>query len=134
MKNTATVEKIENNCVVVSYIRRGACGENCAVCNSCTAQKIYTKAYCDIKVDLGDSVIVESSTISVLCAMFFVFILPLVLPLTIYLVFSCFSLSFSVIGVFAGVIISCIIIFFLSRSDRYIKNITPKIVAISNKK
>ena len=77
MTNKAIVEKIENNFVLVSTLRKGACGDNCSMCGSCNAQKVYTKAFCDIDVKIGDTVNIESNTLSVIIAMLVVFVLPL---------------------------------------------------------
>lgn len=134
MTNTAIVEKIENDYVIVSSLRRGSCGDNCAMCGNCSAEKVYTKAFCDIYVDVGDAVIVESNTRCVLFAMCLVFILPLILPILLYFIFMRFGVILSVLSVLIGFVISCLIICFLSHSDAYIKKITPKIVAIDNKK
>lgn len=134
MTNKAIVEKIENNYVIVSTVRKGACGENCSMCGGCNAQKVYTKAFCDIDVKTGDIVKLESNTHSVILAMLVIFILPLVLPISLYLLFMNYGVIFSVLSALSGVIISCVVIYNISHSNVFIKSITPKIVAIENKK
>ena len=134
MKSCATVEKIEQEYVIVSTLRKGACGDNCALCNSCTAQKVMTKAYCDIDVKMGDSVIIESSTGSILFAMFIVFLSPIVIPIVFYLIACSLGIVASVIAACVGLIIACFFIYVLSHHKWYINSIMPRIVSINNKK
>ncbi len=134
MKSSATVEKIEQNYVIVSTVRKGACGENCALCNNCTAQKVMTRTYCDIAVEIGDSVIIESSTHSILFTLFLVFLSPIIIPIVFYLFLCQYGTVISIAGACVGLIISCSLIYVLSHLKWYIKKITPKIISISNKK
>lgn len=127
MKNISVVEKIEQNYVVVSTARDGGCGENCVACKACAADRVTTKAICEFKVEVGDVVLIESNTLSVLVAMLVVFILPLVLPLLLYLFVG-------VLGACIGLIVAIALIFIISRSDVFLKMVTPKIISIINKK
>ncbi len=133
MKNYAIVEKIEDNCIIVSTVRKGACGDNCAMCNGCDRKKVLTKAFCDFKVKTGDCVLIESNSISVLAAFSVVFIVPVVLPLFLYLILQSLGQLISVVGITVGVLISCLLIYYISRSDLFLNKITPKIISIVNK-
>ena len=134
MKNIATVERIEQEYVVVSTVRKGACAESCTICNSCTVQKFYTNAFCNIDVEIGDRVIIESDTGLILLTMVCVFILPLILPFVLYFLLSGFGTICCVVGAAVGVVFSCIIIYCLSKSNSYIKKIMPNIITITDKK
>ena len=126
MKNISIVEKIEQDYVTVSTARHGACGENCAACNCCTVERVMSKATCDFDVKVGDVVLIESDTFSVIVTLFSIFILPLILPLIFYAIAK-------VIGMFFGIGLAGVIIYFLSRSKLLFKKITPKIISVVNK-
>ena len=134
MKSCAIVEKIEQDYVIVSTLRKGACGDNCALCNSCTAQKLMTNVHCDIDVKVGDDVIIESGTGSVLFAMFIVFLSPIIFPIVFYFITCNFGVVFSVLGVCVGLILACLSIYVLSHHKWFIQSVMPRIVSINNKK
>ncbi len=133
MKNNAIVEKIEDKYVIVSTFRKGACGDNCAMCNSCTAQKVFTKAFCDFDVNVGDSVIIESNSFSIVLALLAVFVIPIVVPLILYLFLCAFDKIVSLVAAFIGAIVAFLFIYKLSRLSLFLNKITPKIVLVTNK-
>ncbi len=134
MRNIAFVEKIEDEKITISVVRKGSCGENCGMCHSCTAQKVLSRAFSDIDVKVGDTVEIESDTKSVLFTMFVVFLLPVVLPIVLYLSFVGINKILSYVAVGLGVIVAIVIMYLMSRSTLFIKKISPKIITVINKK
>jgi len=130
MKTISVVEKIEKSGVIVSTVRKGACSDNCAQCKSCTAQKIFTNVYCDFDVKVGDVVEIESDTFSVLTALFILFFIPVLLPAFLYLVLSAYNSVASFVGLFFGIVSAVCLVWMISRSDAFLKRVTPKIVSI----
>lgn len=130
MKNISVVEKIEQDYVIVSSVRKGACGENCAACKSCKVERVLTKVISDLNVNVGDTVVIESDTFSVLTALFVVFLVPVILPIFLYFLFHGFGTVFSFISIIVGIFISCLIVYCISNSKRFVKRITPKIISI----
>lgn len=134
MKTNAVVEKVEEAFVTVSTIRKGACGDNCAMCGGCNGEKVLTKAYAQVQVEVGDTVILESDGKSVLFAMTSLFLFPIIIPLVFYLIFSNINSVLTYIFVPASIVLTVVYIVWLSRSSSFNQRITPKIVGIVKKK
>lgn len=134
MRQKAVVSEIKDGSIVVRSIRKGACGEQCAMCGGCNAEAVTTKVYSDIDVNVGDSVVIESKTSYVLIALFFVFISPLIFPIVTYFMTSSFAPVISYLFIILSVIITVCFILFLSKSKWFNDKITPKILTIEKKK
>ena len=134
MTSVAIVEKIENGKITVSSIRKGACGDNCAMCGSCNAERLLTEVHSDILVDIGDTVRIKSDTRYVLSALISLFILPICAPIVTYIITFEFNSLFSYILTTCIFLITVVFVFFLSKSKRFLNKITPRITDIIKKK
>ncbi len=134
MTSVAIVEKIEDGKITVSSIRKGACGDNCAMCGACNAEKIFTEVYSDIAVNIGDVVRMKSDTGYVLSALVSLFILPVCAPIIVYI--TTFELNSLLSYIFTAVVflLSVTFVFFLSKSKWFVNKITPRITDIIKKK
>ena len=107
MVNSGYVKKTnENGTAVVVFKRESACGGNCASCSGCAASEIEAVALNQVGAVQGDYVTVESETKSVLFSAFVLYILPVLIFITAYLVFEKFGNSIA--------LLSAVLCFFLS--------------------
>ena len=134
MTSVAIVEKISNGKIIVSSIRKGSCGDNCAMCGACNAEKIFTKVNSDISVNVGDTVRIKSNTGYVLLALCCLFILPVCTPIAAYILTSKFNSIVSYCFTAAVFLFSVALIFYLSKSKWFVNKITPEIIDIIKKK
>ena len=134
MTSIAIVEQINDKKITVSTIRKGACGDNCAMCGACNAEKLFTDVTSDIAVSVGDVVRIKSDTGYVLVALCCMFLLPIVAPLVAYFMACEYSSIFSCVLAALVFLFSLVFLFFLSKSKWFIKKITPKIIDKVNKK
>lgn len=134
MTSTAIVEKIENGIVTVVTVRKGACGDNCSMCGGCKGERVLTKAYSNIEVEVGDTVTVESDTSSVMLAMLALFVLPIALPLVALIALYSVSAVLSYVVAAVSVALSLVFVLFLSRSKVFNSKVAPKITAVIKKK
>lgn len=87
MTQIATVEKILGGGMAeISVPRKSACGHDCAECAGCgvTGTSVRAQARNDIGAEVGQQVVVESSTKKLLGVMLVVYILPFALFLIGY--------------------------------------------------
>ena len=134
MTQRAVVCEVSDRYITVKSLRKGACGDNCAMCGSCRIETVETKVQSDIEVNIGDLVIIESNTLYVLTALFIVFVFPVFFPLISYFLASSFSPLFLYSVLAISVIFSGFLIFALSKSTWFNKKIMPKIIFVEKKK
>lgn len=133
MINKGRVIEINNDGVIIYVLRASPCGDNCVACGSCEKKEITVKAYCDFPVKNNDIVEFESNSNYIYLGLLLVFIFPVVLPLLVYFAFSSYSVTLGIVLAAACFAAYCIVIFFLSKSAKFIKNFSPKVTSIINK-
>lgn len=93
MREDGIVVSIENGVCGVRVRRKTACGENCASCSgACSAREHICMAKNVVGAKIGDKVVLETDSKSVLKSAFLVYILPLLAFLAF---FAAVSLRFS---------------------------------------
>ncbi len=101
MKETGFVIKTDGNMAYVSVKRKSSCGDNCAMCKGvCKAPEIKALADNKIGAQVGDFVIVEAETKNVLKCAFLVYLSPVLLMMTAYIL----SISFAENKIIAAVV------------------------------
>jgi len=89
MKQTGYVTNIDKSGITVSVVRSTACGDSCASCSSkCELKNTSIVAQYKEDVKTGDKVVFEMPTGRVILAAFLVYIVPLILLLAGYIIFS----------------------------------------------
>ncbi len=103
MNKIGIVENIEGTKITVKIQRDSACGENCAMCNACPGKDMLVTLESDLDLSEGDKVKLETNTKCVLLSAFCVYILPIVLLIvgyalyTLYLGIILMILSFTIL-------------------------------------
>lgn len=128
LETEGRVLSINGSKAVIEIKRKSACSGNCVDCSGCTEQSMQVEAYTELSVKPGDWVCISSEQKSVLVGLFVLFILPLILPVAVYLltVGSGFS------GLFVGIAVaaSVVLIWFLNNSRWFLERTKPKVVSI----
>lgn len=107
MTQVATVERIVGkNRAEISVLRQSACGGNCAGCSGCgsSAVPILVEAVNLIQARPRQKVIVESSTRKTLGIAVMVYLVPIILFLTGYLIASALTDRVAVQYTFGGLL------------------------------
>ena len=107
MKEKGIVRSTENGICIVSVVRSGACGEDCANCSgACELKTRECTAVNTAGASAGDVVLIEMDSRKVLKSAFFVYILPLALFIACYFAADYLfdSSVFSVAAAFAAMI------------------------------
>ena len=87
MRQVGKVRRIDGDFAEVAVIRASACGENCVNCSGgCTPTENTVTADNVPGAIVGDTVVIEMATSSVLKAAFMVYILPIIGMITGYLI------------------------------------------------
>jgi len=129
MEREGFVIRAEGPNVTVRFRRISGCGENCAHCNACNGQYEDLELQTNMKLAAGDKVTVASSQSAVYLGLFCLFVLPVILPLTVFIAFS------ALIGQTAGWIaagaalvlcVACVLL--LNRSRSFRERTRPRIV------
>ena len=116
--------------VLVKVVRQGSCGENCGMCKGCSQRSVEVFARCDLTVKKGDFVFVYTPTKLVLLALSLVFLLPVLLPVFVYILLFDFGEVISIICAISILIIILVAVFLLSRSRRFVDVLKPKVISI----
>lgn len=114
----------------MSVVREGACGGNCASCSGCENRTVDVTVRCDIPVCVGELVEIASRSEYIYLGMIIVFLLPVVFPLLGYLIFSGISVTAAYIAAVTLFAAALIIVFGLSKSERYIKKSMPRVLRV----
>lgn len=85
MKCEGVVKEKSDNVVTVEVVRRGACGGDCSSCGGCGNSVMKVAAKNSVNAKIGDTVLLESSTKRVLLSAFLVYIMPILLFFTVYI-------------------------------------------------
>ncbi|MBN2031052.1 SoxR reducing system RseC family protein [bacterium] len=133
MKETGTVVRIEKDDCVIQIEPEGGCS-HCSM-NSCcqgigTGRRELTLKYGNMELHSGDVVEIETTTRGFLTAVFLVFIFPLVLSTTAYLIINgqTEKSGLAIGGFFGCLILSEIIIGWIDRLFGRKKIFEPRIV------
>ena len=118
MKHNAVVIKADGDKATVSVLREEACS-HCAgrvVCG--TAKKFDVTVKNPVFAKIGDTVVIESASESVLAYSALVFLAPVALALVMYLVFSRINNVMSIAMAVCGFVLPFVIAFFIDRKNR----------------
>lgn len=133
MKNKGKVESVNGNQAVISVVREGSCGENCAACKGCTGKTISVTATCDIDVRPGDLVMISSKSGYVYFGLVSVFLFPVVFPLFAYIALVNINSALAVLLSALALLLSVGFVFYLSRSKFTSQKLRPHVVSVINK-
>ena len=103
MNKYGFVKKVEGTKITINIQRDSACGENCVMCNACPGKNMLITLESDLNLSEGDKVKLETNTKYVLLSAFCVYILPIVLLIvgyalyTLYLGLILMVLSFTIL-------------------------------------
>jgi len=87
MRETAVVLKTDKNIALVELKRKSACGENCAVCKgTCNAPIHRAKVINEVGAKAGDKVYLEAESSRVLKGALFVYMMPVLLMIALYII------------------------------------------------
>ncbi len=82
------MEKIDGNNVTIKITRDSSCGENCAMCNACPSKNMSITMITDIPLSVNDKVLMETNSKHILLWAFMVYILPIILLIAGYAIFT----------------------------------------------
>lgn len=88
MNKIGIVDNIEGTKITVKVQRDSACGENCAMCNACPGKNMLITLESDLEFSVGDNVKLETNTKYILFSAFCVYILPIVLLIVGYALYT----------------------------------------------
>ena len=88
MNKNGVVERVDGTKITVRIERDSSCGENCAICNACPSKNMLITVESDTKLSEGDKVKLETNTKYVLFSAFIVYILPILLLIVGYVVYT----------------------------------------------
>lgn len=134
MQTKGKVEKVYDNIVEVGVIREGACGENCASCSGCTGRTVLVKAKCTFDVSVGDLVELTSDSKYIYIGLSLVFLLPVILPIVVYILFTNVFPELTVIVTTVSLLFSVFLLVLFSKSNLYIEKVTPSVTKVITKK
>ena len=134
MRETGIVKSVDGEFCTCATRRKSACGDNCATCKAvCSSREHIFTAKNTIGAKIGDTVIIEMPTSSVLKSAFLVYILPL---LAFLLGFSYFfgAGKSELTSAFWGIIFGGAMWILVSFYGKYKKaELTPEVVEIARK-
>lgn len=100
MTSTGFVKELDGNMATVRFIRESACGGNCASCSGCKSKPVDVILINTLSLEVGDKVEIESDSNKILKSAFVLYILPLIVFFSAYILLNgCFG---EVIGILAG--------------------------------
>ena len=116
----------------VEIQRVSACTGECKDCAGCETKKMQVSVYTELDVSAGDRVRIASEEKPILFGLFVLFILPLVVPVTVYLLAAKSGLG----GWFAAGALALVLVLIwrLSKSRWYLKKTQPKIIEVISEK
>ena len=128
METNGKVIEITDAGVVVEVQRVSACTGNCKDCAGCETKKMWITAYTELTVHPGDRVHLVSDRGAVLLGLFVLFILPLLLPTSVYLITA--NSGFGGWFAAAALVVALLLVWYLSRSKWYLKKTKPQIIDV----
>lgn len=128
METEGRVLETDGAYATVEVRRNGACGSHCASCAGCGAVPMQVRARADCPVRPGDWVTITSARGAVLFGMFAVFILPLLLPATVYLA----TMKTQLAGLWTALaaVMALVLIWRLSKSKQFLARTSPTITGV----
>ena len=118
MKHNAIVKETDGKMAVVAILRQDACS-HCAGRVVCGGGKVTTVTVKnDIGAEVGDTVVIESPSESVLGYAALVFLAPVLLAVTLYLAFSQISKALAIVGGVLGFVLPYAAAFVIDRKKR----------------
>lgn len=122
MEGVGIVRKVDNNKIIVEFVRQSACGESCATCSAkCAESEVeFLEFNNNISAKQGDLVKIKNNTKNILSYKFLVYGLPLILFMTstsaAYFILNKYSINNTdLISLIVG-IISLVIAFIIIKS------------------
>lgn len=134
MTQEATVSEIlEDGYAMVAVKRQSACGGNCKSCGACMYSRTLTvKAKNNVSADVGDEVLIKSSSADVLGLAALVYLLPLVTLFIGYLLGGLVSQGEAVpiIGGLLGLCIGVALTVFISKRRKGDETVGVEIIEV----
>ena len=130
MTQIGVIRQRQGNKATVRVVRKGACGDHCSMCGACNVGFIDVQAVCDMDVEVGDRVRLESSNSAVIGGMLCLFVMPKFLPILFYLIFSAWLGT--MVGCIASITIflACVLwVVMLNKNKDYLSSAQPRVVA-----
>lgn len=128
METEGKVLEIKGDRALVEVRRNGACGSHCATCAGCGAVPMQVTARAVCPVTPGDWVTLSSPRGAVLFGMFVVFILPMLLPVAVYI--AAMKTQLAGLWTALAVLLSLAVIWRLSRNKKFLAKSSPRIVSV----
>ena len=88
MISAGLVREVKDNKALVRFIRKSACGGNCASCGGCGAKPIDVWIDNTLSLVPGEKVEVNTPSSRILLSAFITYILPLIVFMSAYLLFA----------------------------------------------
>ena len=118
MKHNAIVRKTDGEKALVAILRQEACS-HCSGRVVCGGGKVMTvTAKNDIGASVGDTVVIESPSESVLGYAALVFLAPVLLAVVLYLAFSQINTAIAIVGGVFGFLLPYSVAFVIDRKKR----------------
>jgi len=136
MQQYAFVKNIDNDIAEISIYRSSACGEgcgqNCTICG--TAKPITAYAKNSVNAKIGDRVVIESSSATILSLSFAMYIIPLIFMICGYFIGANLGLNEnnSAISAVIGLLIGFLPSIFINKRMKKRAYITYTIIAVDN--
>ena len=126
MKSRGIVIETKENRAIIRFIKESACGGNSASCGGCKSKPIEIEIENSLDAKVGDIVEVLSDSSEILLSAFVLYIMPLFVLVTVYLILKLF------LGETVSTVLA-IICFFLSFCPirLYGKKIKPQVKLIA---
>ena len=107
MTSVGYILEVKGDMAKVRFIRESACGGNCSSCGGCNAKPIEKWIKNTLNVNCKDKVIIKTNSEKILFSAFVLYILPLVMFFSFYIILNIFFSE--IISLLSG-----ILAFFLS--------------------
>jgi len=128
MNQNAVIKKIlPDGKAEIEVIRKAACSADCSTCKGCNhhpEEKMYVEAFNPISAEVGDLVLVQTSTSKVLKGAAAVYVLPLVLMGAGYFLSSALTEGYRILVSMLALIAGLFICKFIYSFDAKRKSIT----------
>lgn len=127
MKETGIVKSVSGEFCQVAVLRKSACGENCASCKGgCKPQAQLCTAKNTPSAKVGDRVIIEIDSSTVLKSAFLLYIMPIIVFFSAYFLCGKFSETIRISVSFLATALVFLRLFFLDkrRKNQYISQVT----------
>lgn len=131
VETIGTVVSLHESKAEIEVQRVGACTGSCKDCSGCETKKMYITVDVPDYLKIGDRVRIFSSTRAVLLGYFIIFIIPIIVPATVYLLTSNGGLR--ILFTLLAVILSTSLVLILNKSKKFSKRIQPRFIEVISK-